>query len=221
MNFEVEAVIRILSALLFGGLIGYEREYRNMPAGFRTHILVCIGAALVMVTSEYIFFRFSGIADLDPARMGAQVISGIGFLGAGTILRDKFRVTGLTTAASLWAVACIGLAVGSGFYFIATVATLVIFATLSLLRRFEGVFTHRATKSRFSLTVRMERGREKQIRDLLERAGCIVLKISSFTNSGDKILAKYEIHCKKGSMNDRLLMETLLKEEGVTGAELD
>jgi len=132
MSFELEIALRIILAGVFGGLIGYEREVKHMPAGFRTHILVCIGSALVMIIAEYMFNNFSGV---DPSRLGAQVISGIGFLGAGTIIRDKFKVKGLTTAASLWAVACIGLAVGMGYFYIALVTSIIIFVTLRFLSR--------------------------------------------------------------------------------------
>lgn len=107
-------VLRILLSAGVGCLIGLERESKNHPAGFRTYVLVCLGACLVMMTNQFLFTTFqSG----DPARLGAQVISGIGFLGAGTILVTRNnQVRGLTTAAALWAAACIGLAAGAGFY---------------------------------------------------------------------------------------------------------
>src|SRR5690606_893530 len=108
--------------MLLGGLIGIEREIGNRPAGFRTHTLVCIGSSLVMLTSEFLIGAYADISIPDPARLGAQVISGIGFLGAGTIIKDGSRVRGLTTAASLWVVACIGIAIGAGFYWGAIVA---------------------------------------------------------------------------------------------------
>ncbi len=133
-------IFRLLLACILGGLIGYERESMNRPAGFRTHILVCLGSALVMVTSQYIFEKYSGVVNADPARLGAQVISGIGFLGAGTIIREGASVKGLTTAASLWAVSCVGIAAGIGFYEGAIVAALVIYLTLIVLKRLEGNF---------------------------------------------------------------------------------
>ncbi len=140
MGFYIEMIIRLILACILGGAIGYEREHTNRPAGFRTHILVCVGAALVMVTSEYIFNKYSPNTNLDPARLGAQVISGIGFLGAGTIIRDGFNVKGLTTAASLWAVSCVGIAVGIGFYEGAVFATAIIFITLIALKKTENRF---------------------------------------------------------------------------------
>ena len=127
---------RIIVAAALGGFIGYEREQSHRPAGFRTHILVAVGSALVMLTSVYIFEAYEGRTNMDPARLGAQVISGIGFLGAGTILREGFSIKGLTTAASLWAVSCIGLAVGMGYYAGALIATLVIYITLNFLKKF-------------------------------------------------------------------------------------
>ena len=118
-------ILRLIVATLFGGLIGLERESHKRPAGFRTHILVCIGSALVMMISQYAFLEFSGKLGYDPGRIAAQVISGIGFLGAGTILREGSTIKGLTTAASLWVVAGIGLAVGTGFYASGAVARCV------------------------------------------------------------------------------------------------
>lgn len=137
MPIILNVFIKLILAGVMGGLIGYERENSQRPAGFRTHILVCVSAALVMVTSEFLFDKYHSFTTMDPARLGAQVISGIGFLGAGTIIRDGFNVKGLTTAASLWSVACIGLTVGSGFYSGAAFGTIIIFLTLIFLRRFE------------------------------------------------------------------------------------
>ena len=145
INFEFYFItlFRLLLACILGGLIGYERESMNRPAGFRTHILVCMGAALVMLTSVYIFERYKGTTNIDPARLGAQVISGIGFLGAGTIIREGANVKGLTTAASLWAVSCVGIAAGIGFYEGAIVASLVIYLTLIVLKKLEHNLTRK------------------------------------------------------------------------------
>ena len=117
--------LRFVLAVIMGGLIGVERESKRRPAGFRTHILVCLGAALVMCTNQYM----SDIYGSDPTRLGAQVISGIGFLGAGTIIVTRQQVKGLTTAASLWASACMGLAIGCGLYEAAIIAFVLIVVT--------------------------------------------------------------------------------------------
>lgn len=129
------AFFRILLAALLSGIIGYEREHSHRPAGFRTHILVAIGSTLVMLTAVHMNETATN-ASLDVSRMSASVITGIGFLGAGTILREGFSVKGLTTAASLWAVACIGTAVGGGYATGAIVATIVIYFTLNSLKHF-------------------------------------------------------------------------------------
>lgn len=135
VGLALDSIFKLALAAVCGGFIGYEREHSHRPAGFRTHILVAVGAALVMTTSSFLSDQYAGVMDIDPTRMSAQVISGIGFLGAGTILREGFSVKGLTTAASLWAVSCVGIAVGSGFYVGALIATLVIYITLNLLKR--------------------------------------------------------------------------------------
>jgi len=126
-------IVRLILAVLLGGIIGFERGRAGRPAGLRTHILVCLGSTLAIMTNQYIFEKY-GIG--DPTRMAAQVISGIGFLGAGTIIvTGRHQVKGLTTAAGLWATACMGLAIGIGFYK-AAIATcfLISFATVVLHR---------------------------------------------------------------------------------------
>lgn len=127
---NAELTIRLVLSLVLGGIIGLERETTNKPAGFRTHILVCMGSAVIMLTSIFIFSQFQGKTNVDPTRIPAQVVSGIGFLGAGTIIREGASVKGLTTAASLWAVSAIGLAIGAGFYYGATLATFMMLLTL-------------------------------------------------------------------------------------------
>lgn len=125
------ALFRLTLATICGGLIGMERIRKRRPAGFRTHTLVCIGAALTMIISQYLW---SMGQTTDLSRLGAQVINGIGFLGAGTIIvTGRQQVKGLTTAAGLWASACMGLAIGAGFYFGAIVGCLLIILTVSLL----------------------------------------------------------------------------------------
>lgn len=130
----VSVLVRIFMATIAGSLIGLNRGKSGQPAGMRTHILVCIGAAVVMLTGQYIYERYG---TGDPSRLGAQVVSGIGFLGAGSILSDKEKVRGLTTAAGLWASACIGLAVGVGFYFVAVVATIMEMLVLTWVKGWE------------------------------------------------------------------------------------
>ena len=133
----LELTARLILAILLGGIIGLERETINKPAGFRTHILVCLGSAIIMLVSLYIFSKYHGITNVEPGRIPAQVIRGIGFLGAGTIIIEGATVKGLTTAASLWAVSAIGLAVGVGFYYGAVVSTFLILLTLIAFNKLE------------------------------------------------------------------------------------
>ncbi len=142
-----EVAIRLALAVLVGGLIGYEREYKNRPAGFRTHMLVCLGAAITSMIQLYSIQEttnmilqhpeLQNVMKADIGRLGAQVISGVGFLGAGTIIHEKGSVKGLTTAASLWTVACIGLAVGQGYYTLSILSTIFVFIVLVFLKTFE------------------------------------------------------------------------------------
>ena len=128
-------VLRILSAVVVGGIIGLERGMKNRPAGLRTYMLVSVGSCLIMLTNQYIY-QFTGAG--DPMRLGAQVVSGIGFLGAGTIIVTKHnQIKGLTTAAGLWACAGVGLALGIGFYEGAVTASVGIYVILTILQRWE------------------------------------------------------------------------------------
>ncbi|OPL11736.1 MAG: hypothetical protein AVO34_08230 [Firmicutes bacterium ML8_F2] len=133
-----EIVLRLFLAVVLGGVIGFERESHNRPAGFRTHILVCAGSTLLMLVSAYGFTAQVGEGFIsDPGRIAAGVVTGIGFLGAGTIIQQRGSVHGLTTAATIWVVSGVGLAVGIGFYLGAIITTLFVLISLLLLRRFE------------------------------------------------------------------------------------
>lgn len=131
MHFDMEVMCRLILSAVLGGIIGMEREVNNRPAGLRTHILVTVGSALVMLIST------DGFLGGDPARLAAQVVSGIGFLGAGTILVQGQSIHGLTTAASLWVCACIGLAIGNGYYMGGLTTFFIVLFTLMLLGIFE------------------------------------------------------------------------------------
>lgn len=139
----VESLIRLSLAFVLGGLIGWEREKNNRPAGFRTHILVAMSSCLAMLINYEVFETFKGMTNLDPGRMGSYVISGIGFLGAGTIIREGASVKGLTTAASLWASACLGLSVGAGLYPISIFMTMTILFVLLVMNKVEFVMSRK------------------------------------------------------------------------------
>ncbi|KAF1299199.1 magnesium transporter MgtC [Enterococcus sp. JM4C] len=140
-----EIIIRLVLAILIGGVVGFERQYKSRPAGMRTHILVCLGATIIALIQVEIASsaihaaienpKLAGVIRSDEARLIAQVVSGVGFLGAGTIIVTKRSVTGLTTAASLWAVAGVGIATGMGFYAIAISSFLAVFFALTLVKR--------------------------------------------------------------------------------------
>lgn len=130
----LSVAVRLILATLFGATLGLDRTRKNRPAGLRTHMVVCLGAALVMLTNQFMVLEYGG----DPARLGAQVISGIGFLGAGTIIVTRYnQVVGLTTAAGLWVSACIGLALGIGFYSGAFIAEFLIVVVVVYLHRWD------------------------------------------------------------------------------------
>ena len=135
MGENIIVIYKLFLVSVLSGLIGLERETQGRAAGFRTHILVGIGSCLIMLTSVYMHSIYGNSA--DPARIAAQVVSGIGFLGAGTIIRFRASIRGLTTAASLWAVAGIGLAVGVGLYLPAIFTTIIILSVLFMLSRIE------------------------------------------------------------------------------------
>ncbi len=128
---------RLLAAFLMGSVIGLEREKKKRSAGFRTHILVCMGSCLIMLVSLHIYELYKEDVPLDPARIAAGVVTGIGFLGAGTIIRSSEGARGLTTAASIWISSAIGLAVGCGFFSAAFISTIMAFLTLAFLKRLE------------------------------------------------------------------------------------
>ena len=142
MLSEWELLLRLTLSCILGGVIGYERQSRRKTAGLRTNVLVCLGSCLIMVLSEALYLNVEGRTNADPARLAAQVVSGIGFLGAGAIMKDGLTVTGLTTAACLWVVAGVGLAVGAGFYSGALFTTALVFATLGTLSRIDEWVMH-------------------------------------------------------------------------------
>ncbi len=136
-----QVALRLACAMLVGIVIGLEREYTHRPAGLRTHILVAVGACAVSITGEMIFTHYRALGAMpDPARLSAQVITGVGFLGAGTIMKEGATVKGLTTAASVWAVACLGIAAGFGYYTLAILGMVFMFFTLTLVEALQHRF---------------------------------------------------------------------------------
>jgi len=215
-EFYFITLFRLLLACVLGGMIGYERESMNRPAGFRTHILVCMGSALVMLTSEYIFMQYKGMTNIDPARLGAQVVSGIGFLGAGTIIREGANVKGLTTAASLWAVSCVGIAAGIGFYGGAIVAALVIYLTLMFLKKFEYNLSRRKQLNVLYIKTKNHPGQLGIIGNTFGRYDISIQNIEFLNNEeDDDALIKFFVNLSNSSKKKTVIRE-LKKIDGVS-----
>jgi putative Mg2+ transporter-C (MgtC) family protein len=171
-TLHLELLGRLVLAAVLGGMIGLEREASGKPAGFRTNLLICLGAALLTDLSIYISKAADPAAPVaDPGRIAAQIVSGIGFLGAGTILQFRGSVVGLTTAATLWVVAAIGIAVGARAYIEAVGATALVMVALIALGRVEGFFIERRFDRVLRVTVLPSSGLVERIRDELGGAG--------------------------------------------------
>ena len=219
-GLSLEAMmIRMLLAVLCGSIIGIEREFKRRPAGFRTHILICMGASITTLTSEYLLLVMN--MNTDPARLGAQVIAGIGFIGAGTIIVTRHqRVKGLTTAAGLWAVAIVGLCIGSGFYEGAIVTTLLILIAEALFARVE----YWIMRSSPEINILLEYRDAKSLDELLQKLRTNNVKLLHLeitrTQANDKrnACAILELRLpKKYKIKD--LMETVHGCEGVFSVE--
>ena len=173
-----DIVIRILLSIFIGGIIGFNRERENVSAGFRTHALVCLGAtiaaliqvqlaslALSQITSEP---ALSGIVKVNDGRFIGQVVSGIGFLGVGTIIKTKGSVKGLTTAASIWTVACIGIATGMGFYEVSILGGISTIIVLVVLKKIEGKYINKSTKIKLIIKYKSKTEAIKELKNSIE-----------------------------------------------------
>ncbi len=202
-SIQFEIVFRLILAAVLGGIVGMERGSGDRPAGFRTHILVCAGSALIMLVSMYGFEGFDKVPfeypkNRDSARIAAQVVSGIGFLGAGTILHEGITVRGLTTAASLWMISAIGLATGAGMYFVGVAATIITFITLT---------TFHSVEKRFA--VANSKSDKKYLRVVALNSPGIVARVASFL-ARNNVTVK-TINVQNCSLNDTVVLELYLK----------
>ncbi len=193
---ELEMLGRLVLAAFLGGLIGLERESLSRPAGFRTHILVSIGSCLLAMVSFHVTAAHEGLAQADPGRIAAQVVSGIGFLGAGTILRAGVTIRGLTTAASLWTVAGVGLAVGTGLYIPPVVTTVIVLGALIWLNRMD-FMVYRRQQEVLRVIVDDTPGRVGELGILLGRHGLNISRIEIHTE-GDDALAELTFFVRCG-----------------------
>jgi putative Mg2+ transporter-C (MgtC) family protein len=188
---DVEMLLRLLAALVAGAMIGYERSYHGRPAGFRTHALVCVASSLLMLVTVYEAHWVKATADmvrLDPTRMAQGIMTGIGFLGAGLILHEGISVRGLTTAASIWITAAIGILAGIGFYLPLVASVALTLVVLSFFRRIE---VRMPTQAYYQCDVRYARSgemNEQQLRDLIAQHGFDIANFSYRLDGEGRIL---------------------------------
>ncbi|MEY3431501.1 MAG: hypothetical protein RIS53_399 [Bacillota bacterium] len=201
------SLLSLMMATLLAGLIGYEREYHGHSAGLRTHILVALGSSLIMLLSIYGFGDFN--LDRDPARLAAQVITGVGFIGAGTIIQNGFDIKGLTTATTLWLAMAIGLAAGAGQFLLATTGSLVGLFTLTMLRKFETFINRKAPK--ITILVKDNQPVLKNIHESAKEVRAAIRNIDSqiTTFQGNKVLRITVTYGQINHATELMLVEDL------------
>jgi putative Mg2+ transporter-C (MgtC) family protein len=223
---ELDIVLRLIASCVFGGMVGYERQSHNKSAGLRTHILVSLGSCLVMILSININIGITGSTNWDATRLAAQVISGIGFLGAGSIManRQGFTVSGLTTAVSLWVMAAIGLATGSGYWIAASATTLLVYVTLTLLSRIEKritISTPTACTRFFVITALKKPGQVGKIGACFGEAGINIRDIHSSDNDDEHHLdIAVQVDIPKNITSSEVVTK-LLTIEGILAVKIE
>ena len=209
---------RVALSAVLAGIIGFEREQVQRNAGMRTHILVAIGAALVMCSGEFLMTQYPN-SNIDPARIGAQVVSGIGFLCAGTIIKEGISVRGLTTASSLWCVSCVGLAAGAGNYIVAIATTGLILVVLRVLRSMAHNRRKKANRLVLQIVLSMEGQSIVHLQEDLERMGCVIDEFS-FAIDTTNLKRHVYVHLTLPDRNNLApMMEGLSRIEGVASVE--
>lgn len=174
---EFEIILKLALSCILGGIIGLERESLNRPAGLRTYTLVCMGSTLAMIVSLEMYYQFQATVNADPGRIAAQVVSGIGFIGAGTIIREGATIRGLTTAAGIWVVGCIGLAVGAGMYLPAIVTSILVLFILIYFVRLEERITGMRDYRAFSMIIEDTPGQVGRVGSALGDLGVSIKNI--------------------------------------------
>ena len=211
----VSVLFRLFLAVMCGGLIGIEREHKRRPAGFRTHILICLGASMTTLTSQYLFYNLNLYTDIG--RLGAQVVAGIGFIGAGAIIVTKRRqVKGLTTAAGLWTCAIIGLAVGAGYYEAAVISTLIILVAEILFVKFE----YWVLVNSRNLNIYVEYDDNDHLDNIIRliKGYRIVIIDLEITKSGNNSCAIFQLQLPKKISHDKI-MTAISSAEGIVSVE--
>ncbi len=211
----VSVLFRLFLAVVCGGIIGIEREHKRRPAGFRTHILICLGASMTTLTSQYLFYTLNLYTDIG--RLGAQVVAGIGFIGAGAIIVTKRRqVKGLTTAAGLWTCAIIGLAVGAGYYEAAAVATFVIMLAEIFFPKFE----YWVLVNSKNLNIYVEYDDNEHLDNIIKliKGYRIIIIDLEITKSGNNSCAIFQLQLPKKISHDKI-MTAISASDGIVSVE--
>lgn len=213
----LEIFLRLAAALVAGGIIGYERERDSQPAGLRTHMILALGAALVMILSVNIGIKYGS----DPSRLAAQVVSGIGFLGAGAILRFGFNVKGLTTASTLWTTAMVGMAIGYGYYLVSLFAVVITIIVLTLVERFEKKFVRVNVIRTVVVDVHEREGILREVRKTISKMADALLAFSVQKSVKNKHM-RLEI-VARFNRNEKLedMLEVISSIEGVKGIKIE
>ena len=205
-----DITIKIIFSVFLGGLVGLEREIKHKPAGLRTNILICLGSTIIMIVSLNLSEIYGNI--VDPSRIAAQVVTGIGFIGAGTIIRSRGSVHGLTTAATIWVIAGIGLAIGNGYYSPALIATFVIMIILNLGTKLEKIFKPDADIHRYSIISVNTENVFDAIKNIINIFPFEMeeMKIEKFDNK-----IRFHIAFKGKSEIQKEFVEKMIKSEGI------
>jgi len=215
------ALVRILVSFFIGMLIGIERETHDQPAGLRTHILISIGATVVMLISIFIPQTFTNLQNGDPGRIAAQVVSGIGFLGAGAILKYGADVKGLTTAASIWAMAALGLAVGAGMYIIGFIGAAVILFALTIMNLFEKRVFKERTVRKIELYIKKKDSNIQALKDILKGQDIRIISTGferNINDANDKIVFLVGVTRK---IDIQKLSNNFEKQAGIVSIKVD
>ncbi len=203
---EFEMFVKLVLIVILAGIVGYEREFWKKPAGFRTYVLVGISAVLVMICGNKLYEKMG----TDPSRIPAQLLSGIGFLGAGTILRDGLNVKGLTTAAGLLAITCIGLIVGAGYYIPAIIATFVVYCVLSYSHFISNKLERYSYHYFKIITQKPKEIFESDIRKIFDEEKIEIVKIEVVDDKETDDYMKIEIRCKDNLDINKLISKMII-----------
>jgi len=212
----LEIALKLLLAVSLGGIVGIERETSHKPAGFRTNILICLGATMVMILSDLILGQ-DGRTGGDATRLAAGVVTGIGFLGAGSIIQARGTVTGLTTAATIWAVGGLGLVIGAGFYLPAVIYTATIVLTLLIFRRLEDVHFARSVY-RYTLKTRAAKEALISVKKLALHEG---IRFKEFSHKREGSLTVIAFSFQAPEDREQKFNQGLSKMEGITELKID